>query len=64
MEILSLCLCIIECTSNGGCSREEKSREHWSFFTMLLFSVIEIFLFVRSNQKQLCVLIALKIREK
>ena len=30
----------------------------------LLFSVMESFLFIRSNQKQLYVLIALKIREK
>ena len=51
-------------TSNGGCRREEKSRKHWSLFTMLLSSVTEFFLFVRSNQKQLYVLIALKIREK
>jgi len=51
-------------TSNGGCRREEKSRKHWSLFTMLLSSVTEFFLFVRSNQKQLYVLIALKIKEK
>ena len=25
-------------TSNGGCRREEKSRNHWSLFTKLLFS--------------------------
>ena len=52
-------------TSNGGCRREEKIRKHWSLFTMLLTSVTKIFPFsVRSNQKQLYVLIALKIREK
>ena len=27
-------------TSNGGCRHEEKSRKHWSLFTMLLSSVI------------------------
>ena len=43
---------VISDTSNGGCRREEKSRKHWSVFTMLLFLVAEIFLFVRSNQKQ------------
>ena len=32
-------------TSNGGCRREEKSRKHWSLFTMLLTSVTKIFLF-------------------
>ena len=26
-------------TSNGDCRREEKSRNHWSFFIKLLFSV-------------------------
>ena len=49
-------------TSNGGCRREEKSRKHWSLFTMLLSSVADFFF--RSNQKQLYVLTALKIREK
>ena len=49
-------------TSNGGCRREEKSRKQWSIVTMLSSSVIEIFFFIRSNQKQLYVLIALKIR--
>jgi len=51
-------------SSNGGCRREEKSRKHWSFFTNLLFSIPGFFLFVRLDQKQLYVLIALKIREK
>ena len=50
-------------TSNGYCRREEKSRKHWSLFTMLL-SLVNIFFFVKSNQKQLYILIALKIREK
>ena len=49
-------------TSNGGCRREEKSRKHWSLFTMLLSSVTEIFFLL--DQKQLHVLAALKIREK
>ena len=39
-------------TSNGGCRREEKSRKHWSLFTMFLSSVTEFFLFDRSSQKQ------------
>ena len=30
-------------TSNGGYRREEKSRKHWSLFTMLLSSVTAIF---------------------
>ena len=30
-------------TSNGGCRRAEKSRKHWSFFTMLLSSVTDFF---------------------
>ena len=50
--------------SNGGCRREEKNRKHWSLFTILLFLVAEILLFVRSNQKQFVLLIALKIKEK
>ena len=50
------------CASNGGCRREEKSRKQWSIFTMLSSSVIEIFFFIKLNQKQLYVLIALKIR--
>ena len=62
--IFSLHSSILQNTSNGGCRREEKSRKHWSFFTLLLSSVMEFFLFIRSNQKQLYVLIALKIREK
>ena len=47
---ISKCLCPLNCsfttpspflfTSNGGRRREEKSRKHWSFFTMS--SVIEI----------------------
>ena len=36
---------VILSTTNGGCRREEKSRKHWSFFTMLLFSVTEFFYF-------------------
>ena len=51
-------------TSNGGCRREEKSRKHWSLFTKILSSITAIFLFIRSNQEQFHVLIALKIREK
>ena len=33
-------------TSNGGCRREEKSRKHWSLFTMLLSSVTNFFFFL------------------
>ena len=44
----------METTSNGGCRREEKSRNHWSFFTKLVFS------HCKSNRKQFYVLIALK----
>ena len=52
-------------TSNGGCHREEKSRKHWSFFTKLLSLVTaNLFFSIRSNQEQLYVLIAQKIREK
>ena len=51
-------------TSNGGCRHEEKSCEHWSLFAKLLSSITAIFLFVTSNQEQLYVLIAVKIREK
>ena len=46
-------------TSNGGCRREEKSHKHWSLFT-----IFGHWNFIRSNQKQLYVLTALKIREK
>ena len=51
-------------TSNGGCRREEKSCKHWSLFTKLLSSIPAFFLFIRSNQEQLYILIALKIRKK
>ena len=37
-------------TSNGGCRREEKSRKHWSLFTMLLTSVTKIFSFFLLDQ--------------
>ena len=51
-------------TSNGGYRREEKSHKHWSLFTKFLSSVTAFFFLLKSNQKQLYVLIALKIREK
>ena len=52
------------CTSNGGCRREVKSPKHWSLLITFLFLVTAMLLFVRSNQEQLYVLIAQKIREK
>ena len=38
-------------TSNGGCRREEKSRKHWSLFTMLLSLATDFFLLdqIKSN---------------
>ena len=49
-------------TSNGGCRCEGKSHKHWSLFFYL--RSLQIFLFIRSNQEQLYMLIALKIRVK
>ena len=60
-------ICCYISTSNGGCRRKEKSRKHWSLFSFhhaFVLSYCILFLFVRSNQKQLNVLIALKIKQK
>ena len=41
-------------TSNGGYRREEKSRKHWSLFTMLLSSVTVIFFYLLDQIKSNC----------
>ena len=43
-----------QCTSNGGCRREEKSRKHWSLFTKLLSVVTANPFFLLDQIKSNC----------